>query len=331
MRLEQGDCRYILKTVESNTVDSLVTDPPFGISFMSKKWDYDIPSVDLWKDVLRVMKPGSFGVVACGTRTQHRMAVNLEDAGFEIRDVIAHVYAGGFPKSLDVGKFVDKLQGIADSPFGSCEESKKHIKDTKGDSKWEGFGTALKPAMNLWTLIRKPLSEKTVAENVLKHGTGGINIDGCRIGTEDTLHPSSSKKMKFGGNSMFESKTMNDPDWVQNSQGRWPSNFIHDGSEEVMSLFPETKSGDGCVRTQEGSFLEHGGLGKAGDVQRSYGDQGSAARFFFCAKASPSEKSKGLEGFKYKEDIYILKDNTSQENIKKIKDFLVNVEKSNER
>ena len=123
MRLEQGDCRDILKTVESNTVDSLVTDPPFGWKFMGKKWDYNIPSVELWKEVLRVMKPGAFGVVACGTRTQHRMAVNLEDAGFEIRDVIAHVYAGGFPKSLDVGKSVNSLETKEWTKIGNAIDS----------------------------------------------------------------------------------------------------------------------------------------------------------------------------------------------------------------
>ena len=111
MKIIKGDCLEKLKELEKNSVDSIVSDPPYGISFMGKKWDYDVPSVEVWKECLRVLKPGGHALIACGTRTQHRMAVNLEDAGFEIRDIVAWVYGSGFPKSLNIGKAVDKLQG----------------------------------------------------------------------------------------------------------------------------------------------------------------------------------------------------------------------------
>src|SRR3990167_1326016 len=151
----EGDSLEVLKTIESNSIDAIVTDPPYGISFMGKGWDYDVPQVELWKEVLRVLKPGGHALVACGTRTQHRMAVNIEDAGFEIRDIVAWVYGSGFPKSLNIGKAVDKLQGnerevfpnpkakqqtaAKDGIYGDYEAT-THI--TKGLSEWEGWGTA---------------------------------------------------------------------------------------------------------------------------------------------------------------------------------------------
>ena len=160
----QGDNIKVLKNYPDNTFDAVVTDPPYGISFMGKKWDYDVPSTETWKEVLRVLKPGGHILVACGTKTQHRMAVNIEDAGFEIRDLIGWIYGSGFPKSHNVGTSVGKI----DEELGET---------------YKGFGTALKPAMELWTLARKPLTESTIAKNVIKYGTGSINIDGSRVAT----------------------------------------------------------------------------------------------------------------------------------------------------
>ena len=235
----RGDCLGILPRLEE--VDSIITDPPYGWSFMDKKWDYDVPSVEVWKACLNVLKPGGHILVCCGTRTQHRMAVNIEDAGFEIRDLVAWVYGSGFPKSLDIGKAVDKIQGnerqvvgeyrvtgnaltptsqkggtygvgVPNSPAG-------YLQRTKGNSPWEGWGTALKPSMELWTLARKPL-EGRVAENVLKYGTGGLNIDGCRVvsNRQDTRH---------GGGKTFSSYSF-DPEAKGYSlpQGRFPANLI---------------------------------------------------------------------------------------------------------
>ena len=206
VRLLKGNNLDLLKTLEDNSIDSIVSDPPYGLSFMNKKWDYDVPSVELWKEVLRVLKPGGHVLSFGGTRTYHRMVVNMEDAGFEIRDSISYMYGSGFPKSHNIGKAVDKLSGNEREVVGIKEQTGAKFKEwsndpnetrwhnqgfnkidgkefdiTKGNSEWEGWGTALKPYMELICLARKPLTEKSIAENVLKHGTGGINIDECRI------------------------------------------------------------------------------------------------------------------------------------------------------
>jgi DNA modification methylase len=178
VKLVQGDCRVVMGEMADTSVDSLVCDPPYGISFMGKKWDYDVPGVEVWRECLRVLKPGGHILVACGTRTQHRMCVNIEDGGFEIRDLVAWVYGSGFPKSLNVGKSIDKKQGTERKVVGYGKpmkslgvmhddewESDCEYKETKGTSEFEGWGTALKPAMELWTLARKPLGEKNIAEN----------------------------------------------------------------------------------------------------------------------------------------------------------------------
>jgi hypothetical protein len=195
-----GDCLEVLKTLPSCSVDSVVTDPPYGLSFMGKKWDYDVPSVDVWEECLRVLKPGGHLLAFAGTRTQHRMAVRIEDAGFEIRDMIAWVYGSGFPKSHNL----------------------------QGD--WQGWGTALKPALEPITVARKPLIG-TVADNVLAHGTGGLNIDGCRVGNEIIKTQGGDKfPGVYGTYATCQEST---------HQGRWPANLIHDGSEEVTRLMTD--------------------------------------------------------------------------------------------
>jgi DNA modification methylase len=323
LKIMKGDNLERIKELEDNSIDSIVTDPPYGISFMGKKWDYDVPGVAIWKECLRVLKPGGYLLSFAGTRTQHRMAVNIEDAGFEIRDMIAWVYGSGFPKSHNIGKAVDKKGGKDISwfgkwlknwrtennlkqsdisklfpsktggltgcvanwelglniptneqfnlicktfnlPFDNLEEAEreiigkkksslggtvaagercqtfinkhkeKKIEITKGNSPYEGWGTALKPALEPITVARKPF-KGTVANNVLKYGTGGINIDSSRIGaTED-------------------------------AQGRFPANFIHDGSEEVVDLLQDS------------------------------------ARYFYCAKCSKKDRNEGLEEFEEKQ------------------------------
>lgn len=284
----QGDCLEKINELRDNSIDAVVTDPPYGISFMGKKWDYDVPQVEVWKEVYRVLKPGAHMLVACGTRTQHRMTVNIEDAGFEIRDIVAWIYGSGFPKSLNVGKAVDKLQGnkravvgvssgagklMEERPWNQNPEYDKNVEVTKGNSPWEGWGTALKPAMELWTLARKPLGESTVAENVLKWGVGGLNIDGCRVEAQgkdlEQLNSEwdrewntdySSYAEKVGGSAGFDMSTSKKEN--ANLTGRWPANLIHDGSDEVVSGFPN-----------------------------------DSQRFFYCAKAGKTERNKGLEGF----------------------------------
>ena len=311
--LYNGDCLEVLKGLPDNCVTSIVTDPPYGISFMGKKWDYQIPNVEIWKECLRVLKPGGHALVACGTRTQHRMAVNLEDAGFELRDIIGWVYGSGFPKSLNIGKAIDKLQGNEREIVGKTVKCPPGLNkgltigkgwagefpDTKGNSKWEGYGTALKPSMELWTLCRKPLSEKTIAANVLKWGTGGLNIDGCRV----VINPEVDDK-RLGGKGSWSSdkmaKNVYEGGYVgervgSSEQGRFPANLIHDGSKQVMQLFPDTRNRGHFPKNSGGIGTDSGiyGKGVGKDQEEIWMDNGSAARFFYCAKASRSERGKG--------------------------------------
>ena len=312
--LKLGDCLKTMREMEDNSVDSVVSDPPYGINFMGKKWDYDVPNVEVWEEAMRVLKPGGHILIACGTRTQHRMAVNIEDAGFEIRDIVAWVYGSGFPKSLNIGKSVDKLQGnerdvlppkqFADGTYqrktstaGKYSKHRGQAKNTKGNSPYEGWGTALKPAMELWTLARKPLSEKTIAENVLKHGTGGININGCRVeyvGDTDPRTFGGSWKTDKMAKDIYEGG-YEGSDQTVSTQGRFPANLIHDGSDEVVGLFPH-----GHARGNKNTEIRTSGIygniwneGQEKDGQ-SY-DKGSASRFFYCAKASKSERNAGLD------------------------------------
>jgi DNA modification methylase len=309
MNIIHGDSLDKLKELEDNSIDSIVTDPPYGLSFMGKKWDYDVPSQEIWEECLRVLKPGGYLLAFAGTRTQHRMAVRIEDAGFEIRDMIAWVYGSGFPKSHNIGKAVDKLQGNEREPdeytganfknnvYGNAMGGGYTQKYGKGTSPYEGWGTALKPALEPITVARKPISEKTVAENVLKYGTGGINIDGCRVGTREKEQFTGKKEGSINAYGDYFYKKSETP----LPQGRFPANLIHDGSDEVVGLFPDTKSGllaKGHKRGETSVNYTTGG----GTVYKDYGgDSGSASRFFYCAKASKAERNKGLEGFEEKQ------------------------------
>jgi len=401
--LIHGDCIEVLRSMPDCSVDAVVTDPPYGLSFMGKKWDYDVPSVEVWAECLRVLKPGGHLLAFAGTRTQHRMAVRIEDAGFEIRDMIAYVYGSGFPKNHDIGKklchcdrpepnnhyicghgtesqtqrdvrqmrqtdisqavdnaaqcrevlqssvsehdasliraegsepetaggkqsgmegrrnaiqeegqlhrgvvrkgailgiangtqrrlhhaasaghgsdvrtFVDtdrsgtpfRSQSIEQQPreLGTVAVQRQSQKSRVGEDcavcgkpigpfVAKGWGTALKPALEPITVARKPLIG-TVAENVLQHGTGAINVDGCRVGTEDKI----DFERKENGITQSGWKDVNRNPYEQHSEGRWPANFIHDGSEEVTDLLKDS------------------------------------ARFFYCAKASKADRDAGCEG-----------------------------------
>jgi len=282
--LLQGDCLDRLKDLEDNSVDSIVTDPPYGLSFMSKKWDYDVPSTFIWEECLRVLKPGGHLLSFSSARTYHRMVVNVEDAGFEIRDQIMWVYGSGFPKNHNIGKKVPE---------------------------YEGWGTALKPAHEPIVMARKPISEKTVAANVLKWGVGGINIDASRVPFEDNPDPAYNplyryqnrdkyKQVTDGGqnpgvNSPF-TNSLNPP----NEGGRFPANFIHDGSQEVLDLFPDSDGSGGSVpQTKVTGYGDKIGNGKAdylgGPRTKVNCGSGSAARFFYCAKAGKKERDAGCE------------------------------------
>ena len=307
-----ADCLEALRAIEDNTVDAVVTDPPYGLAFMGKKWDYDVPSVEIWAECLRVLKPGGYLLSFAGTRTQHRMAVRIEDAGFEIRDMIAWVYGSGFPKSLNIGKAIDKLQGnerekilVPSKAGNSVRRGEGEQGSTYGDGHGGftdiGRGTALKPALEPITVARKPLSEKSVAENCLKWGTGGINIDECRVESTEFSKDLGTKRPQSDDYvfKSFDENTRPSGSGASSPLGRFPANLIHDGSDEVVSLFPNTKSGgaDGNRRGHGPSFGdvcygEYKGLKTEGGLPPS---SGSASRFFYCAKASKSERNKGCE------------------------------------
>lgn len=330
--LRLGDCLEVMKTIESNSVDSIVTDPPYELGFMGKSWDNTgiANNVDMWKEALRVLKPGGHLLSFSGTRTYHRQACAIEDAGFEIRDMIEWVYGSGFPKSLNIGKAVDKIQrndrekhlrtdGKGSDSGSGCYQMNngkstmtKEFIDTKGTSEWEGWGTALKPAHEPICMARKPLAEKTVAENCLKYGTGGINIDESRVAfvNEEDRKESTTKNQHadFGTKPMTNNNVYGDYSMIQpknfNPTGRFPANLIHDNSEEVRECFPETKA-----------TKPHGGDGGKLDTQEmGWGfkrmpcelsdNGGNASRFFksiiYQAKASKGERNKGCEELEYK-------------------------------
>jgi len=308
-----GDNMETLRTLPDACVDSCVTDPPYGLAFMGKRWDYDVPSVEVWQECLRVLKPGGHLLAFAGTRTQHRMAVRIEDAGFEIRDMIAWVYGSGFPKSLDVSKAIDKAAGEEREVVGSADvgpdmrsgnyenASGRMIANitapaTEAAKQWAGWGTALKPALEPITVARKPFPG-TVAENVLQHGTGALNVDGCRVafaGDADEQESKAKNQHAAFGSGPVKRNVCSDHDAPRanySAPGRFPANLIHDGSEEVVGLFPETApakmSDRGKGKGDTGTYGVYGG----DPGVRGHDDAGgSAARFFYCAKADASER-----------------------------------------
>ena len=295
LALHLGDCLEVMRTMPDASVDAVVTDPPYGLAFMGKRWDYDVPTTEVWVECLRVLKPGGHLLAFAGTRTQHRMAVRIEDAGFEIRDMIAWVYGSGFPKSLDVSKAIDRAAGLERDriPGGqgganSILGARKCGEAISGEAQqWAGWGTALKPSWECITMARKPL-DGTVAANVLAHGTGGLNIDSCRVGTDDGLgRPYGGENKVYGAYGMERGTRTGDA-----LTGRWPANLIHDGSDEVVGLFPSARSscGGGVDRNAHDTCVYSGGWGLHDSSAGQYYDTGSAARFFYTAKCSKSDR-----------------------------------------
>ena len=310
VRIIQGDMREWLAEMAADSVDSIVTDPPYGLGFMGKGWDHGVPGVEFWVEALRVAKPGAYLLAFGGTRTFHRLAVAIEDAGWELRDTVMWVYGSGFPKSRDVSKAIDKAAGAereltrpgviqrdgygGDWDTGSSENRPRYdTPSTDAAKQWQGWGTALKPAWEPIVVARKPLIG-TVAENVLKHGTGGLNIDGCRVATDgEVIHaPQSDPSKREGvvGSDLGISGA--DIDKFQAAQrasiertmtlGRWPANLIHDGSDEVLACFPDAKGQLADAKTSG---------------ERKFGNVYSPMRY---GEASADSDNEGGVGFKMK-------------------------------
>lgn len=326
VKLRCGDNLKILKGMPDNSIDSCVADGPYGLTFMGKKWDYDVPSVDLWIEVLRVLKPGGYLLSFGGTRTYHRMAVNIEDAGFEIRDQLQWLYGSGFPKSHNISKGIDKKAGAEREVIYKGDEPGREGRKVKGkkpqpmdwgnDSdyepgeytitapateyakQWDGFGTALKPSNEPIVLARKPLSEKTIVANVLKWGCGGLNIDGCRIGYQSAQDFQSAK----GGDSGSANRSMKGWGLRQsipqsekiNTQGRWPANTLFDYAAAEMldeqSGVSKSQGGKIAKTTNTGVWNNAGDYQTIGVKCHHFGDTGGASRFFYVAKASKRER-----------------------------------------
>lgn len=364
MTLIHGDCLDKLKELEQNSIDALLTDPPAGISFMGKAWDHDKGGRKQWidwmtsvmKECLRVMKPGAHGLVWALPRTSHWTATALEDAGFEVRDVITHLFGQGFPKSLNVSKAIDKAAGAEREVIGINPSSRPNSKikgnrgfdsglgdgdsagiqhltapSTDAAKQWDGWGTALKPASEHWILVRKPLDEKTVASNVLKYGTGAINIDASRVQYQsDSDKASATPQGKctsqgLVGNNGKERNEFDRPEL----KGRFPANLVLSHHPDCLHVYPNGESGLFCVddcavkmldeqsgiskitiRPPTGKPVYTGSLNNSNTMNgsitpdstvRGVSDSGGASRFFYCAKVSTSERNAGLEEFEKKE------------------------------
>ena len=314
MKILHGDSLEVLKSLDSNAIDSLVTDPPAGISFMGKEWDSHKGGREEWinwlsqimKESLRVMKPGAHGLVWSLPRTSHWTATALELAGFEVRDCISHLFGSGFPKSHDISKGIDKMNGAKrENDFKSYT-----IRKTAEAKQWNGWGTALKPAAELWWLVRKPLSEKTVAQNVLKWGVGGINIDGCRIEAKDQkeLEKNCDRMQSTAQSKIATALSPKEQIHLGNymKTGRFPANLVFSHTpyctEEQCDLECAIKMLDeqsGISRSdspkRKPKYGGHRDVYVGGELKKNiaaafYTDIGGASRFFYCAKVSSSER-----------------------------------------
>jgi site-specific DNA-methyltransferase (adenine-specific) len=330
--LKLGDAREWLPKMPAASVDALVCDPPAGISFMGKEWDHDHGHRDEWVkafasifvECLRVMKPGAHGLVWALPRTSHWTATALEDAGFEVRDIVMHLFGSGFPKSLNVSKAIDDAAGAVRAVVGekevtrvlNSEDVKVHnygtgmvgkagtipitAPTTTKAIKFDGWGTALKPAAEHWILVRKPL-EGTVAANVVAHGTGGLNIDASRIGTEKRHPGKYDDGGAVGGNRTTGNFAGSDRSEFDAATGRWPANVTLDEEAAAMldaqsgALLDRGNKGPSTALSIEsvamGAMTPRGSGAEFNHVNASKG----ASRFFYVAKASRKERDAGCD------------------------------------
>ena len=340
IKILEGDCRVLIKGLANDSIDSIVTDPPYALvsiikrfgspnaapakgneaymrastGFMGKTWDTGetAMSAEFWVECCRVLKPGGHVGAFGASRGYHRMACAIEDAGFEIRDSLMWVYGSGFPKSHNVSLSIDKaagavghlaklfnMKGSGDRADEFTENGRdfsiRHEPATSEAQEWEGWGTALKPAFEPIVLARKPLSEGTVATNVLRWRTGALNIGACRVGTTENLnggcHSPNAKPRAMAPGGAARNVTADE--FVQ-PEGRWPANVVHDGSDEVVGAFPSTKNGVAGKRNAANGDVMKTGLGATDEQWGGYGTAGaseSAARFFYSAKASKADRA----------------------------------------
>jgi site-specific DNA-methyltransferase (adenine-specific) len=320
VQLINNDCIEAMKAMPDNSVDSIVTDPPYELGFMGKSWDASgiAFNIEVWQQALRVLKPGGHLIAFSGSRTYHRMAVAIEDAGFQIRDQIMWVYGSGFPKSHNISKGIDKAAGAernrdlkwvaiasgsgnygGGAKGGEMAMVADDVAITPAAKQWNGWGTALKPAHEPMVLARKPL-EGTIANNVLTHGVGGLNIDGTRVVADEVKEEKSIRNAyenSYGGYGGGIAR--HNGSGTSHNAGRFPANFIHDGSDEVVGLFPDTKSGNikkGTYSHPRKGNVTYGDYKENPEGEHT-GDSGSAARFFYCAKASKRDRNEGLDDF----------------------------------
>lgn len=330
VKIINGDCLTELDKLDANSIDCVVTDPPYELNFMGKGWDNAGVSFSklTWKKCLRALKPGGYLLAFGGTRTYHRIACAIEDAGFEIRDCIMWLYGSGFPKSMNIGLAIDKKRGVKSKivgyqgsmmdfrdtgrkqkefsgidklSFGQIENSeRKENPIYEPQNEWKGWGTCLKPAYEPIIVARKPFKGSLV-DNVLENGVGGLNIDECRVGTE-TVSIHNAPAGSFGGG---EPDRGSDTNSYRDSVGRFPANVIltydENDKEEVCGGFPYTKSTGGSGEASKIHTFQNvriGSNGKnTGEHLGGLGDSGSAARYFYCAKASKKDRDEGLEKF----------------------------------
>ena len=345
-KLYSGSMLDMLEVIEKESVDSIITDPPYELNFMGKGWDNAGISFqpDTWKKCFDVLKSGGYLLAFGGSRTFHRIACAIEDAGFEIRDTIMWLYGSGFPKSMNIGLAIDKKNGI-DNRTGNIKtdgnggggvrtfsddnyEWKREYEERVAQNKWQGWGTALKPSFEPIIVARKPFKSSLV-DNVIKYGVGGINIDECRVAyLSDNDKKSSLVRFKEGQiqdtNVNFLASPLKKAKTIEElTDGRFPANTIltYDETdfEEVCGGFPNTKS---QVRVSEDKDIKQNtwSLGRTGITPRGHNDSGSASRYFYCAKASKKDRDEGWEGFEEKTKVFNGKSNESSKDIKDVEE-----------
>jgi len=323
VKLWHGDCLEQMKRIPDNKIDTILTDPPYGLNFMNKEWDGEVPAKEYWEECLRVAKEGAFLLAFGGTRTWHRLAVSIEDAGWELRDTIMWLYGSGFPKSHNISKAMDKKAGVErrvvgyDESINIYKDNKNHkfysegegnpeygkaeitIAGTPESQLWDGWGTALKPAYEPIIVAMKPISG-TFVENALEHGVAGLWIDGSRISHNEPVKTTNRKKNSGDSWNKDNCGLRSNPTNVASAsqKGRFPANLILD--EEAGRILDEQTGNVGGDTRKTKSTYDKGHWGNAKPVVSNslYNDSGGASRFFYCAKASKKEKNAMLEALK---------------------------------